>query len=179
MIATGSPFRFVGLLLWCLSSASVLQAQHDAPIGLIPQPVHTSVLEGSVRWSDYSEVFCARSDWTTAADRLRSLFAGRADGPSTGKVIWCVFDPTLDQKGSYRLHLASDSICLVAGAIQGLFNGISSLRQLMALYPEKAPALVVWDHPRFAHLGMLLDCCRHFFSADWSRNTSTYFPYSR
>jgi hexosaminidase len=143
-----------------------LQAQHDASIGLIPQPVHTTVLEGSVRWSDYSEVFCARSDWTIAADRLRSLFEGGADEQSTGKVIWCAFDPTLDQQGSYRLHLASDSICLSAGAIQGLFNGISSLRQLMALYPEKAPALVVWDHPRFVHRGMLLDCCRHFFSVD-------------
>jgi N-acetyl-beta-hexosaminidase len=167
LIATGSSFRLVGLLFWCLSSASVLQAQHDASIGLIPQPVHTTVLEGSVRWSDYSEVFCARSDWTIAADRLRSLFEGGADEQSTGKVIWCAFDPTLDQQGSYRLHLASDSICLSAGAIQGLFNGISSLRQLMALYPEKAPALVVWDHPRCVHRGM------------WSRNTSTCFPCSR
>lgn len=166
MISTGNPLRFIGLLLWGLSSVSVLQAQHGAPVGLIPQPVHTSVLEDSVRWSDYSQVLCTRSDWTMATDRLRTLFSGHTGDHSPGKVIWCAFDPALDRQGSYQLHLASDSICLKAGAIQGLFNGISSLRQLKALYPEKTPALDIRDHPRFAHRGMLLDCCRHFFSVD-------------
>ena len=36
----------------------------------------------------------------------------------------------------------------------------------MALYPEKAPALVIRDHPRFAHRGMLFGLLPSFFSVD-------------
>ena len=67
----------------------------------------------------------------------------------------------------YRLTITPQQITL-AGKGAGLFYGIQTLIQLIPAdrgATAKLPCLQIEDYPRFAYRGMMLDVCRHFFSA--------------
>jgi hexosaminidase len=75
----------------------------------------------------------------------------------------------------YELEVSNGMVILHARTSKGLFMGIQTLRQLM---PNNVKELLkngdrihlsgtkIVDHPKFKWRGMLLDCCRHFFSKD-------------
>ena len=74
----------------------------------------------------------------------------------------------------YYLRIDSSRIQLTAYSPKGVFWGIQTLRQLLpkAFYASKKnalwalPAVDIMDYPAFVWRGMLLDCCRHFFSKE-------------
>jgi hexosaminidase len=72
-------------------------------------------------------------------------------------------------KDAYQLIISEKSISIIAKKNTGIFYGIQTLIQLTKLNNNKDastlmyPCLSINDWPEFAHRGMLLDCCRHFF----------------
>ncbi|BDS10196.1 glycoside hydrolase family 20 protein [Aureispira anguillae] len=75
---------------------------------------------------------------------------------------------------SYYMNIDSNGISINSADAAGIFRGIQTLRQLF--HPnfhqkEKRsawglPTLTINDSPAFKWRGMLLDCCRHFFSKE-------------
>ena len=81
-------------------------------------------------------------------------------------------DEALGREG-YELTVGPDSVSLKAAHASGLFYGVQTLRQLLALRPAPGNAAApsagwaipvghVLDRPRLRWRGMLLDCGRHF-----------------
>ncbi|WBL43003.1 glycoside hydrolase family 20 protein [Algoriphagus halophytocola] len=76
---------------------------------------------------------------------------------------------------SYSLKISSDKIVLEAGYPQGIFYGMSTLRQLLPASVETGevsaqlvlPALRIQDSPKYDWRAMHLDVSRHFFSMDY------------
>lgn len=68
---------------------------------------------------------------------------------------------------AYRISISEGGVNLSAGS-EGLYHGISTLRQLLLqpLETEKGPALPcleIADQPRYPWRGVLLDSSRHYF----------------
>ncbi|MBD8489003.1 family 20 glycosylhydrolase [Echinicola sp. CAU 1574] len=76
---------------------------------------------------------------------------------------------------SYSLEISSDKIILEAGHAQGIFYGMTTLRQLLPATVESGnlsdqlllPALSIQDSPKYKWRAMHLDVSRHFFSMDY------------
>ncbi len=68
----------------------------------------------------------------------------------------------------YHLQIFADSVVVEAPAYAGLFYGCQSLIQLVAnaAQTKTLPGFDITDQPAFAHRGMELDVCRHFFSKE-------------
>jgi hexosaminidase len=69
----------------------------------------------------------------------------------------------------YILEITKEKILITAKNNTGLFYGLQSLIQLIALNNHdsignfKIPCLTIRDNFAFEHRGLMLDCCRHFF----------------
>lgn len=83
-------------------------------------------------------------------------------------------DQKLGSEG-YQLTVAKDGITLQANTTDGLFEGVQSLRQLFPSAIGKSSVQqqdwivsggTVFDYPRFARRGAMLDVARHFFGPD-------------
>jgi hexosaminidase len=81
-------------------------------------------------------------------------------------------DAALGEEG-YRLAITQDAVTLIAYRPAGLFRGVQTLRQILPAEiessavqpgPWQIPTGTIWDTPRFAWRGMMLDVARHFFS---------------
>lgn len=78
----------------------------------------------------------------------------------------------LDESGediphsAYRIQASDDLIIVKATSHEGIFYGLQSLLQSMEKEGDKLgiQSLEIFDYPKFRHRGLLLDCCRHFFS---------------
>ncbi len=70
----------------------------------------------------------------------------------------------------YDLFVSKDQIVLTSNAKEGIYRGLTSLKQLALLnYFEGhyfIPLGNYEDHALFEHRGLLLDCSRHFFSKE-------------
>ncbi|QIZ38912.1 beta-N-acetylhexosaminidase [Saccharopolyspora sp. ASAGF58] len=82
--------------------------------------------------------------------------------------------PELGAAG-YRLQAADDNIGIHATSVEGLFNGVQTLRQLLPAAiespteqpgPWTVPGGEIVDKPRFEHRATMLDVARHFFTVD-------------
>ncbi|HTJ66053.1 MAG TPA: beta-N-acetylhexosaminidase [Actinospica sp.] len=73
---------------------------------------------------------------------------------------------------SYRLAIRPDSVHLTAPAESGLFHGVQTLRQLLALSPDGSswPCLTLEDAPRLPWRGVMLDVARHFMPIEFLRD---------
>ncbi|MFE9425905.1 beta-N-acetylhexosaminidase [Kitasatospora sp. NPDC006697] len=101
-----------------------------------------------------------------------------SDGPAVA--LRLAADPQLGPEG-YRLEVRTDGVLLTAPALDGLRNGVQTLRQLLpaaALDPDTAPADSWWwpcvsirDRPRLRWRGLLLDTSRHFLPLSYLRRT--------
>ena len=84
-------------------------------------------------------------------------------------------DSLSNSKGNpeyYELSITPDHILINAGSSDGVFWAIQSLKQVFDQtdhqdgFAARVQGLKIIDHPKFKHRGLLLDCCRHFFSKD-------------
>ncbi|MDB4655320.1 family 20 glycosylhydrolase [Flavobacteriales bacterium] len=68
----------------------------------------------------------------------------------------------------YTLSVQPKGIIVSAYSGIGAFHGTQSLLQLLPNEPENHSIQNLWieDYPQFVHRGLLLDCCRHFWSVD-------------
>jgi hexosaminidase len=81
----------------------------------------------------------------------------------------------------YRLEVTPNGILLEAVTPAGLFYAVQTLRQLLPPEFEEGhtpasqtwdvPAVSIEDSPDFPWRGLLLDCCRHFMSVEFVKQT--------
>jgi hexosaminidase len=89
---------------------------------------------------------------------------------ATARSLCITKDETLEGE-SYSLRLTEDRVELIHNDDAGLFYGMVTLLQLLAVAEQSTdgftlPALDISDQPRFRWRGMHLDVVRHFFPVD-------------
>ena len=72
---------------------------------------------------------------------------------------------------AYALAIRPDGITIKAGSTHGVFHGLTTLRSLALTSDGALPCGDLADAPRFAHRGLLLDCCRHFMEPEFVKRT--------
>lgn len=98
-------------------------------------------------------------------------------GPTSGDGDVVLIDDDGGDLGieGYELRVRPGGVRISAGTAQGVFRGVTTLRQLLPADVEATtvrrrawtvPAVDVRDQPRFAHRGTMLDVARHFFPVD-------------
>ena len=77
-----------------------------------------------------------------------------------------LFSARVDSLGNegYRLTILPDHFLLEANTDTGLYYGAQTILQLLEATPGRLPCGTISDRPRFAYRGLMVDCCRHFFS---------------
>ncbi len=79
-------------------------------------------------------------------------------------------DENLKNQEAYALSIGPNGINIIGASAAGVMHGIQSLNQIILLNDKSdrllVPILELEDAPAFSHRGLLLDVCRHFFSAE-------------
>jgi hexosaminidase len=148
--------------------------------GIIPEPLSLEKLDGKFSLSHSVSVLYNDDNLKSTADWLLGRlgdFAGIKTNlisdrniKSVNKGVYLELDTTLNGLGSegYNLIVYPKRIEIKAGTPAGVFYGIQSLLQLIAINYNGSnnligiPALKITDKPRFSWRGMHLDVSRHF-----------------
>ena len=67
---------------------------------------------------------------------------------------------------AYALNADKNGVRITAQAVQGLFYGLQTLRQLTDSLGQ-VPYANITDRPRFDYRGLMLDCSRHFWTKEF------------
>jgi len=97
-------------------------------------------------------------------------------------------DPSLGNEG-YQLSATPDDVIIAASHSAGLFYGTQTLRQLLPKEIESAnvvtgvswtvPGVAVWDTPKYAERGLMLDAGRQMESIDFVKRTVDRMAYQK
>ena len=74
--------------------------------------------------------------------------------------------PTIKEKEGYVMTVSQKGVTIQGGSAAGVFYGIQTLRKAVKEGVIMNP-VIISDAPRFGYRGMMLDCSRHFWSADF------------
>ena len=83
--------------------------------------------------------------------------------------------PPMDNHEDYTMQVDARGIIISSPYNTGVFYACQTLRQMLPASAEKGllrlpiqlTAVTIRDKPAFKHRGMLLDCCRHFMTAEF------------
>ncbi|MDE5561059.1 MAG: beta-N-acetylhexosaminidase, partial [Bacteroidaceae bacterium] len=181
-------FPLLCLLFACLPFAGAMQF-----VNLTPQPKEMTVSEGTYRLPRSYAVGAAQLPDSMLAEARRFI---RVVGEATGckgrmskgaKADVCMnVDASLPAEG-YRLSVTEKGIRVSASTARGFFYAFQTIKKMMpanvmagmgidearAIVPwfpaykrPEVPCVEIFDEPRFAYRGFMLDCGRHFFSVD-------------
>jgi hexosaminidase len=153
------------------------QAQQS--INIIPAPVKAEIKPGNFILSPSTVIVLDNNGEKKAAtffnDYLQKFygFKLKIESKASSNYISLVtptFIKAPDKPEHYSLNVNTDNIQIKGDSKEGTFNGVQSLIQLLP--PDKSNSLNITcagidDYPRFSYRGMMLDCGRHFFSADF------------
>lgn len=166
-------------LMLSVFSASLISAE---TLPLIPLPVSVKPMEGAF---DFSPATVIRYDRSLKAEA--DLFAAdlqaltgalpkttaEEPGIQFPSEIHLDIDAVADlPAGGYKLEITPKTVVVAGKDSAGVYHGTRSLLQLLPAKgdptwkdasPEKLPALMITDYPRFAWRGMMLDVGRHFY----------------
>ncbi|QBB69749.1 carbohydrate-binding protein [Pseudolysobacter antarcticus] len=167
------------------STSATTYAQPADPLSLIPQPLSLARSPGYFELrqgaaliveSQNAQALGVARYFVDLMSRTRGLKLDLL--PLTGTIpksqaISFVLDPhvVVSSDEGYELVVAGDHIRLAARTAHGLFNGSTTLWQLLTLdtgntLPIRVPALRIDDAPRFVWRGLMLDVSRHFMPPD-------------
>jgi hexosaminidase len=157
-------------MLGGLVSPTAAAAQNDLPLIPWPRQIERDTgeftREGRIalRADGISELLV---EYTV--DLIESEVGVRPMRSGTGAAKWIVLELTSPaaEAESYRLTVSSAAIRLSSGSEAGLFRGLQTLRQLLAMPGGRIPALRIEDAPRFSWRGAHLDVARHFFPVEF------------
>ena len=179
------------LLPFCCHAASCVAAKAPEP-RIVPAPQSLQMGKGSLSLKNLS-INCdpamdAQSQKAVRvfADRL-SLVSGRTCSVASpvglartvegGKLkgMYFLVDESVAAEG-YRISIQPRYSVIRASDFNGFLYALQTLRQMLpvSIYGTEQdpgskwvlPCCEIEDAPRFAYRGMMLDCCRHFFSVD-------------
>ena len=104
--------------------------------------------------------------------QLKNYFSKKtiSSKSQSSKNFEIVIDETINKNSAYYELSISKEYIVVRGGEKGVFYGLQTLFQLIALNNDsisssiRLPCLEIKDKNSFEHRGFLMDCCRHFFS---------------
>lgn len=157
-----------------------------AAINIIPQPLSVQEGKGSFDLLKETRISCDKAMGEKSLDAAKRL-SGEL-GAVTGKTFTVTsteenvradkgivfsIEPTMAEE-AYSIDIDKRRALVQASSDAGFLYAIQSLKQLMpvSVYGGeqdkdagwKLPCCEIKDKPRFGHRGMMLDCCRHFWS---------------
>ena len=149
---------------------SLLAAHANRPL-LIPEPCSIEHNEGLFTITSSSTISVSSEELRPIADYL-AHHLGLSITTSQGD-IHLATDSTL-QREEYSLCVSQSSISLHGGGYGGVFNGVTTLLQLLPAevyscnvsYPATLQCMTILDKPRFEHRGFMLDVCRTWIDKD-------------
>ncbi|WP_268225718.1 beta-N-acetylhexosaminidase [Sinomicrobium oceani] len=177
--------RFCLLMtLVLLYSACGKEKRNVEKVGIIPQPVEMEfkndvfVMDEDTKIS-YPESFAQVVGFFS--DYVANLSAIRMEKTPEDAKNTIVFkeDSSIDNEEGYKLSVQPKKIIISASSPKGAFYAVQSLRQLMPVALEEGnykedgdkeisiPTVEVYDEPRFAYRGQMLDVGRHFFPVEF------------
>ncbi|WP_224491639.1 beta-N-acetylhexosaminidase [Robertkochia flava] len=151
---------------------------HEKDYRIVPRPVKLTPASGRLVFKN-EVLIVADAEAMAEAEYLRALLAELLPGTavklratadnSPGTILLRILEDPDGAEESYKLHVNAEFAEITANTSKGIFYGIQSLRQLLALPGSmeeipyaSIPAVSMEDTPRFAYRGMHLDVARHF-----------------
>ena len=159
----------------------------DGTIDVVPVPVRVTPVEGVFRLGASTPVCIESSDermrWVAdALDEVLQPVFGRGlecRFPQAGEphAVNFLLDASM-APDAYRLMVTTERVDICAGAPEGAFYAVQTLRQLLpveafdgGVRTVELPAVEIEDRPAMAYRGLMLDVARHFFTVDEVKRT--------
>jgi hexosaminidase len=87
--------------------------------------------------------------------------------------------------GAYTISMETRGVTVTGTDPKGVFYGVQTLMQMFPVnayssemrLPYQFTCVTIKDQPKFAHRGLLLDCCRHFMSVDFIKKYIDHLAY--
>ncbi|WP_338237995.1 family 20 glycosylhydrolase [Persicobacter diffluens] len=159
------------------------QAQNMPAPGIIPEPMKIIHAEGGLILHSQTPITINDPSLHFSAAQIQKWIGSPTiQEGSSGKILLKI-DPSLDSLGREGYYLKSDreKLLIVAPAVEGIFYGVQTLRQMLPSEIENSkvadptiPLTEIWDSPRFNWRGMHLDVSRHFFKTDFIKKYIDY-----
>ena len=179
------------LLAALLSPVFALAAKVPAP-DIVPAPQKLEMTKGRFKLKGVSINCDPALDAASLkavrqfADRL-SLVSGKTSSVANpvglvrsvenGKIkgLYFIKDASVPAEG-YKMSIGKKAMVVRASDFSGIYYSLQTIRQMLpvSVYgsaPDlngdwRIPCCEIEDAPRFGYRGLLLDCCRHFFSVE-------------
>lgn len=154
------------LLVLCISCNS---KKSDVGITIIPKPESIVETGGFFKLKNQATIYFAGSD----ADAVISVFSGQVNdyltlqkGDKDAGIEIIIAEGIIGE--NYSLDVNKNKILITAGSLNGVFNGLQTLRQLVIFAEKKSgkiyiPCCSIEDSPKYGWRGVMLDESRHFF----------------
>lgn len=157
-------------------------SQQAMDIRIVPKPVSTVVHDGQFTLTPKTVINVAgdAESLTPACTFFNNLISASFGAPlkveqqdAQQDAINVSVDPTMKSE-AYNLNVNKKGISIQGGSPQAVFYAFQTLRQMLPVSIEKGEPMTsvavrnveIQDEPRFRHRGIMLDCCRHFFTVD-------------
>jgi len=183
--------KILGLLATVLIVSCEVPPAEIAEIGIIPQPKQIEQGEGLFIF-DADCYLVYDEDFELEANHLRSWIEARykinipfKDSVVDDKAICLLKSATALPIEAYQMSVSKSGVDINATYSEGCFHGVQTLVQILTPYSggiDKTvaiPAIEIQDQPRFAHRGMLLDCCRHFMDKEFVKRYIDLLAYHK
>ncbi|MFT4679270.1 MAG: hexosaminidase [Flavobacteriales bacterium] len=125
--------------------------------------------------------------WLERATGTKLLVEEKRTGkPEKGSVYLNLLKNGNAQSEAYTVEVHPDYVWITSEGRSGIFHAIQTFRQLAGAEFETStdkplilPCLMIEDHPKFGHRGLLLDCCRHFMEVDFVKRYIDLLAYHK
>jgi hexosaminidase len=169
------------LLFAILLQVQVMNAQSTEP-ALMPMPVQVEMGDGqfqvdgklSISLAGYSEarLVLAKERFLETLGRETGIFFQQASQEQpTFTIMTSVPSKAVQELGedeSYHLKIWASGVRLTAANPLGVLHGLQTFLQLVKITPQgfAAPVVTIYDNPRFAWRGLMIDSGRHFMPVE-------------
>ena len=129
-------------------------------IDLLPKPLSIKEYKGKFH---LSKQICVNHSFT---DEVLSVFCDRTSviHDHNSEISLCIHRKEELDNEEYLLQISEDNVDIYASSQRGVKWALTSLYLLTE--KGEVPCCEIKDKPRYAHRGLLLDCCRHFFTVE-------------
>ena len=161
------------MALGCTSKVSAPQ--------IVPAPKSLELKDGSLNLKGIS-FSCTYSMDAGSIEAVRqfagqlSLVSGKPSVVTDEPNGLCFMQDESIAPEAYCINVGPERAMVLASDFNGFFYAIQTLKQMLppSIYGTKPdrgadwriPCCEISDAPRFGYRGLMLDCCRHFFSVD-------------
>jgi hexosaminidase len=127
------------------------------------------------------------AEWLEKATGTKVQIEEKRSGkPEKGSIYLNVLKKGDSESEAYTIEVHPDYVWITSEGRHGIFNGLQTIRQLAGAEYETGskksltlPCVMLEDHPKFKHRGLLLDCCRHFMDVDFVKRYVDLLAYHK